>query len=50
MGSGFLAMYGPSVLFPFALGINTAHEIAVLWFAVKVLGTNGSTLWALEKY
>lgn len=50
MGSGFLAMYGPSVLFPFALEINTVHEIAVFWFTVKVLGTNGSELWALEEY
>lgn len=50
MGSDFLATYGPSVLFPFALEINKAHEIAVLWFAVKVLGTNGPALWALEEY
>ena len=50
MGSGFLAVYKPSVFFPFALEINTAHGIAVLWVAVKVLGTNGSRVWALEEY
>lgn len=42
VGSGFLATYKPSIFFPFALEINRAHEIAVLWFAVKLLGTNGS--------
>lgn len=49
MGKGFLAMYEPSVFFPFALEINMIHKITVLWFAVKVLGTNGSKLWALEE-
>jgi len=50
VGSGFLAMYEPSVFFPFALEINTVYEFPVLWFTEKVLRTNGSELWALEEY
>lgn len=40
---GSPAMYKPSLFFLFALEINTQQETAVLWVAVKVLGTNGSS-------